>query len=93
MNIDGSKETQAPEKNPYNIANIIKPADVLTANHPKIKTPVTKQKGIMVLNGPVLSAIKLGTIRPKKDAAFKIESFKNVNLLLRYVRRRLPHRI
>jgi hypothetical protein len=76
MNIDGSKETQAPEKNPYNIANIIKPAGVLTPNHPKIKTPATKLKGIMTFNGPVLSAMRLGTTRPNMDAAFRIESFK-----------------
>lgn len=71
----GSREITPPEKKPYNIANTIKPAGELIPNQAKIMTPVAKENGIIILNGPILSATKLGSMRPKIDAAFKIESF------------------
>ena len=75
MRILGSKEIKAPEKKPYNSANTIKPADVLTPNHAKMRAAVANEKGRIILYGPILSATKLGNIRPKIDAALRIESF------------------
>ena len=70
----GRREIKAPEKKPYKSENTIKPARELTPNQPKINTPLEKQKGMIMLYGPILSAMKLGNIRPKTDAAFRIES-------------------
>ena len=70
----GSNEMKAPDKKPYKIANTIKPAVFLSPNHPKIMTAVANEKGMIMLYGPILSATKLGKIRPKTDAPFKIAS-------------------
>ena len=70
----GRREIKAPEKKPYKSACMIKPARELTPSQPKSNTPVEKEKGMIMLYGPILSATKLGNIRPKMDAAFRIDS-------------------
>jgi len=72
----GSSETKAPDKKPYKSANMIKPAVFLSPSHPKIMTAVANEKVITILYGPILSATKLGKIRPKKNAPFRIASCK-----------------
>jgi len=55
------------------------------------QNPSNKTERVMVLKGPGFGLLlKLGTIRPKKTPRLNRE-LQNVNLLLRYVRRRLPH--
>jgi len=76
----GSKEMTAPEKKPYNSANTTNPARVVTPSQPNNRTAVENEKGMMILNGPVLSAKKLGNTRPKIDAALRIESCRNIEM-------------
>jgi hypothetical protein len=76
----GSKEMKAPEKKPYNSANTTNPARVVTPSQPNNRTAVENEKGMIILNGPVLSATKLGNTRPKIDAALRIESCRNIKM-------------
>lgn len=86
----GSSEIKAPDKKPYKIANTIKPAVFLSPNHPKIMTAVANENGIIILYGPILSATKLGKIRPKMDAPFRIAScrggFYTVSKFVNYIK-------
>ena len=67
------RETNVPEKKPYKIQNPIKPDVLWMAIQQKTNRAATQANGIWMLRGPILSAKKLGTIRPKNEAALMIE--------------------
>lgn len=69
----GTSETKAPEKNPNMSEYTTSPADVCTPNHENMRMPEAAEKGMIMLNGPTLSAKKLGKTRPKMDVAFMID--------------------
>ena len=68
----GGKLTSVPEKNPYSKAKTTKPLHVEIASQLNKRIPETMIVGMMTLIGPAQSAMKLGTIRPNTDAAYKV---------------------
>lgn len=48
----------------------------------KMRAPERKQCGTRTVSGPYVSASQLGTMRPKMDAALRIESEYRARLLL-----------
>ena len=67
-------ETNVPEKKPYKMQNTIRPDVLVMAIQQNTNNVATQAKGIWMLRGPLLSAMKLGMIRPKNEAALIMES-------------------
>ena len=73
-NIVGGNETKLPEKKPYNAQMTITGAMLCATIKQRARTPDIKAHGIIMLRGPVRSAIKFGMMRPKTEPAFKTDS-------------------
>lgn len=71
--IVGGNETKLPEKKPYNAQMTITGAMLCAAIKQSASTPDIKAQGIIMLRGPVRSAMKFGIIRPKTEPAFKTD--------------------
>ena len=70
---DGARETNAPLPKPKSAANtMIGALDVAGSQSARMIMPVKPHMMIIILNRPILSARKPGTVRPKKETAFKI---------------------
>ena len=67
--------SHAPEVNPYRMPKTITPPVVSSPSIAKIRHPLRKLIGTVTLNFPCLSAMMLGMVRPKMEAAFKIASY------------------
>jgi len=68
----GGKLTSDPETNPKRRTITMIAASLFTPTRPMIKAPEANVQGTMTFMGPVLSAIMLGKIRPKTEAALRI---------------------
>jgi hypothetical protein len=65
----GGRLTSVPEKKPYNMAKITKARQEEIPSQPNKRIPEAMTVGMMTLMGPAQSAMKLGMIRPKTEAA------------------------
>lgn len=63
---------QAPEQNPYKIANIIVDATVLIPNMARTRIPHPTVYGMTLFRAPNLSVKMLGINLPNRDSAFII---------------------
>jgi len=68
----GGSETKDPEKNPYRIEITTIAATLWVPIRPKMITPAAKPHGTIMLKGPVLSAMKLGMMRPAIEAVLRM---------------------
>lgn len=66
----GGRDTIAPETNPYRMAKTTRPARDSMPVQAKMSMEAQMQHGMMEFRGPILSAKKLGTMRPKAEDAF-----------------------
>lgn len=67
-----------PDVNPYKTLKTATPAVVFIPNTAKTSTPFIKQMGVLTFRWPYLSARTLGMIRPNVEAAFRIDSYKDI---------------
>jgi hypothetical protein len=72
--IVGGSETKLPEKNPYSAQMTITGARLCAAIKQSARTPDSMAQGMIILRGPVRSAMKFGMIRPNTEPAFKTDS-------------------
>ena len=70
----GGMETNDPEKKPYRMQNTMRPPVEWIPTHANPNIHVAIVPGTMTFSGPILSAMKLGMMRPKMEAAFKMLS-------------------
>jgi hypothetical protein len=68
----GGSETKVPEKNPYRVEITMIAAALCVPIRPKMITPAAKPHGTIMLNGPVVSAMKLGMMRPATEAVLRM---------------------
>lgn len=68
----GGSETKVPEKNPYRTEIITIAATLWVPIRPKMITPAANPHGTIMLNGPVVSAMKLGMMRPAIEAVLRM---------------------
>ena len=78
--IEGWRETKEPEKKPKRMQKTRIDTELPIDKRHRMSTPESKAHGTIMLNAPVLSARKLGMIRPKVEAAFMTGSRWNPRL-------------
>lgn len=67
--VSGVRETRPPVKNPKRMAKPIRPlVDLMAIQHSE-RIPDIVAAGMRMKKGPVLSAMRLGRIRPRKEPA------------------------
>lgn len=70
----GGSETKVPEKKPNKMEKTTSPALLFIAIQQNPSRAEMAAHGKSMLSGPVLSARKFGTIRPKNEAALRMIS-------------------
>lgn len=68
----GEGATKAPETNPYRRQKTMTPLGMETLIQTKARMVASKVRGVRVLKAPILSAIKVGIMRPKKEPGFRM---------------------